>query len=191
MTPREQAYFNREYAWPKGKSSADPKRRHQLSIHAIWHDFQRRFYRTKFGRGWKKSKNGTLVRTKREYLVPDSYAPTHERFRWYGYDLMQRIEKWAAQFPHDVRVVGCDDSYHSGSDLVLIEHRTRDQYMGTTVVYLPQCSGDPPAQFFLYPGHRDDLVCALQSVRAASRPVERAQQATERRKRAFWARSRP
>ena len=116
--------------------------RDQSKIHVVFHDFVRRFI--------KKD----------------------EKFRWTGYDLILRVERWAKRWPNDVRIVGCDDSVFSGSDLVLIEHQDKREYMGTSVVYIPQ-NGVliEPAQFFLYPSAGKHLINMLRDIRRAS--VER------------------
>jgi hypothetical protein len=84
--------------------------------------------------------------------------------RWTGYKLIEKVEKWATKFPRDVRIVGVDDDYFTSSCLVLIEHQTEHHYMGTTAVFIPQCTGEPPTRFFLYPDRRNQLRSALQAI---------------------------
>jgi len=57
--------------------------------------------------------------------------------------------------------VRVDDGAHCGSDLMCIMHQCRYQFMGMSVVFIPQCTGEPPTQFFLYPGHLDGLLDML------------------------------
>lgn len=81
-------------------------------------------------------------------------------------DWENRLTTLIERYPNHVQHVGCDDSYHSSSDLILVEHATqaaadRPKYMGTTVLYIPQCSGEKPIHFFLYPGHKMALMKAL------------------------------
>ena len=121
------------------------------ALHKVWHEFQRRFYTPK---------------TPREY-------------RWKGYDLMLRVEKWAEKYPEDVRIVRIDDAAFAGSILVLVEHRTPLKYMGTTAVCIPQCTGEDPLEFFLYPDDRDGLLKALLAIQAASRPIAIRQRKAE------------
>lgn len=67
--------------------------------------------------------------------------------------MIEAVEAWAEQHPEHVHIVACDDSSFMTSDLVMIECRDGDQqWMGTSVYYLPQCA-DEVAWFFLYPGH--------------------------------------
>lgn len=131
--------------------------RREDDVHHVWHDFMRRFME-KDG-GW----------------------------RYGGYDLMERAGRWAEKFPDDVRIVRCDDASHAGSDLVLIEHRAKNDYMGTTAVFIPQCAGGSPAQFFLYPDHLDDLLRALREIQRAAVPVKKRQRAAEAESRRWWA----
>jgi hypothetical protein len=90
-------------------------------------------------------------------------------FKYKGYDLMQRVERWAKRWSHDVQLVHCDDDYHAGSLLVLIQHQQPHDYMGCTVVFIPQCTGEAPIRFFLYNDDRDSLIKALDVVRKQAR----------------------
>ena len=100
-----------------------------MSIHKVWHDFRKRFM-----------KKGSIT-----------------EFKWSGYDLILRVERWAKKYPDDVRICSVDDSHFCGSYLVLIESKNKNtqpvyepfRYMGTNVVFIPQCSGESPIQFFL------------------------------------------
>jgi hypothetical protein len=67
-----------------------------------------------------------------------------------GYAAMEAVKKWATKHP-TVRMVRVDDSFHANSDLIFIPHETKRKYMGTTVVFIPQCTGEEPIEFFLYP----------------------------------------
>jgi hypothetical protein len=120
------------------------------NIHTVWHEFARRF----------KHKDGFA-------------------YRWIGYDLMMRVEKWAAKYPKDVEIASIDDSYFTSSVLVLIEHKTARSYMGTTVVVIPQCSGESPLEFFLYPCDRQGLLKALRKIAAVSKRIEKLQRKDE------------
>lgn len=95
------------------------------------------------------------------------------RWRWTSNALTGRIDRWALKYPQDVRTVRVDDSYHAGSNLYLIEHKEKDRYMGTTVVFVPQCSGETPITFFLYPSHRAGLLRALQGIAKVAKVVQR------------------
>jgi hypothetical protein len=114
------------------------------TIATVWRDFAKRF----------KSKDG------------DSY-------RLVGWDLMCAVEKWRTKWPNDVRQVRIDDSHFCSSDLILVEHKAPNEYMGTTVVVVPQCSGESPLEFFMYPFHLNGLLNALQAIKKAAKPVEK------------------
>mgnify|MGYP001585093385 CR=1 FL=1 len=74
-------------------------------IHRVWHSFAKEFMEDYF------------------------------KFKYQGYDMMKRVAKWARTQPKGfVHIVYCDDSYHASSNLVLIEHKRSDKYMGTSVV---------------------------------------------------------
>ena len=81
-----------------------------------------------------------------------------------GFDAIEEAEKIANKYKGHVQYVGCDDDVHASSALLLVDHESNDKYMGTSVIYLPQCEGTR-ATFFLYPGDRDELMTALEVVR--------------------------
>lgn len=80
-----------------------------------------------------------------------------------GYDAMKIADKFAAKHPDVVRVAHVDDNHFSSSSLVLVAHEDpEDHFMGTSATYIAQCSGETPIEFFLYPGHVEGLIRALQ-----------------------------
>jgi hypothetical protein len=107
----------------------------RLEVHKISHDFQKKF---------KKHDEST----------------GRCGFKWKGWQLMEKVRKWAKKYP-SVMIVRCDDDYFAGSDLVLIPHENDYSYMGTSVNYIPQCTGEEAITFFLYPHHRHGLAGAL------------------------------
>lgn len=104
----------------------------EKDVHAVWHDFVRRF-RPGDDRKWKDV----------------------------GYSLMEKVRRWASKYPDDVRLSHVDDEFFSNSMFILVEHQAEAQYMGTSVVYIPQCTGENPIVFFLYPGDRKQLISEL------------------------------
>lgn len=110
------------------------------NVHHIWHDFQ-----SKFIKGYD--------------------------FKWTGHELRCRVAKWAEKYPA-VQIVACDDAVHAGSDLVIIPHisQCKKEWFGVSVVFIPQCTGEPPTKFFLYDGHRSDLLKALKSIKPKIKP---------------------
>jgi hypothetical protein len=81
-----------------------------------------------------------------------------------GYEAIEEAEKLAKKYKGRVQYVGCDDDAHASSALLLVDHENDKAYMGTSVIYLPQCRGTK-ATFFLYPNDRDALATALEIVR--------------------------
>lgn len=93
--------------------------------------------------------------------------------KYHNFDLRIRMEKWSKKYPDNVKVVHCDDSLHMGSRLFLVEHKTKDHYMGTTMIYVPQAGHESVS--FLYPSHRDELITALVSIKNVSKIVKKAE----------------
>jgi hypothetical protein len=120
----------------------------------------------------KPSVHKTWYEFQRHFKKDDAY-------RFTGYDLMVRVEKWARKHPHEVRCLSIDDSAFASSTLLLVEHRHTREYMGTTAVVIPQCTGEKPIEFFMYPSHRDEIIAALVSIRAAARTPTKRQRMDE------------
>lgn len=104
--------------------------KHSMEMHAVYHKFVKKFKIFTANEGGK--------------------------WRWEGYTMMRMIENYIKR-NKEIKLAWCDDSTHCGSCLVLIPHKSRSEYWGTTVVYIPQY-GDKPVQLFLYPGHLDGLM---------------------------------
>ena len=104
------------------------------NIHSIWYDFCLNF---------KNQDNKYILK---------------------GYDLMQTVENWAKRYPEDIFIVNCDDALHTNSMLVFIEHSNKANYMGTTVVYIPQCTDEEAIEFFLYPENKKYLISVLKKL---------------------------
>lgn len=130
------------------------------NVHHVFHEFSHKFSPyVPTGETYKDWKGKVCPRME-------------EKWKWTGYDLMERVAQWAKKYPKFVTITRCDDDYHSGSNLVLIEHRKlsgKDRYMGTSVIYIPQCNGDKPTRLFLYPSHHDELIRALGKTRTRNK----------------------
>lgn len=148
MTKEEQRY----YKWAFKQSSKE------IGIcHKPWHDFQKYFF--------KRERRETEIcgKTIKHWAYTD--------WKWSGYELMQRVRRYASRHP-EIVISGCDDEYHMNSDLVLIPHRfpknafsdDAGSYWGTTVLFLSQ-DAKQPTHFFLYPGHESGLLSALKQVK--------------------------
>jgi len=83
-------------------------------------------------------------------------------WKYKSYDLMTRVRKWAKEWPKDVIVCRIDDSHNANSDLVFVLHRVGRRLWGTTCYTITQCDGQPPNEWFMYPGHRAGIQKALQ-----------------------------
>ena len=99
-----------------------------------------------------------------------------------GYDRMLLGREWAKKHPKRFFVAGVDDAHFCSSDLLFFTHEVPaligkssateygedDGWMGISVEYVPQCTGEKPARFFLYPGHVDGLIDTLVALRKKS-----------------------
>lgn len=81
-------------------------------------------------------------------------------WKYKGYDLIERVAKWAFKHP-EVRTVRVDDAAHANSDLVFVPHQSKRKVMGISVVFIPQCTGEDPIRFFLYPSGFSRLFMTL------------------------------
>jgi len=78
-----------------------------------------------------------------------------------GYEFMEWMQCFSKRNPAVLRV-GVDDDCHAGSDVYLIPHESRYELWGVTVLYIPQCTGEKPIRFFLYPNHLRAMMKALE-----------------------------
>lgn len=68
--------------------------------------------------------------------------------RLVGYEVIENIERYVKRYCKDIKIVYCDDSYYSGSIILLIPHVNH----GITVMFIPQCTS-VQNELFLYDGH--------------------------------------
>lgn len=80
--------------------------------------------------------------------------------RLVGHEVIEKIEKYAARYCKDIKVVRCDDSTYAGSSLILVPHPKH----GITIVFIPQCTSIQN-QFFLYENHYKALTKALREMK--------------------------
>lgn len=97
----------------------------------------------------------------------------HVGFKWGGWELMMRLEKFAGRHK-EVVILQCDDHYHASSTICLIPHVSKKEFWGTTVVIAPQMGIFPATEFFLYPDEADALAKALGAGFREHRAKERA-----------------
>lgn len=100
--------------------------------------------------------NGLPGKPKKVYLH-------REEWKAKGYKAIQAAEKFVSKTPgtYEVR---CDDDIFAGSSLIVIPHETRKKYMGASVTYIPQCTGENPTTLFLYPHHVNHLMKVLKKL---------------------------
>ena len=110
-------------------------------VHRVWHEFIK------------------------EFMLEE-----RDEFALTGWELMEKVEEWALKWPEDVRITRCDDNMFMSSLIVLIDHKTPTQFMGTTMVTIPQM-GSQPQVMFLYPGHREGLREKLREISAAQAAI--------------------
>jgi hypothetical protein len=96
-----------------------------------------------------------------------------------GYEAMGVMDRLAAKNPKRVLTVGVDDSHYSSSSLTFVTHeaasdggdpfnprqKSEPVWHGVSVYYIPQCTGEDPIQFFLYPRDLDGVLKALQTLK--------------------------
>lgn len=101
-----------------------------------------------------------------------SHAFTRATEEMSGYPMMTAARRWADKHPERVMVSRVDDDFHAGSLLAFITHEVpkgpKKTWFGVSVHYIPQCTGEKPIRFFLYPGHVDELIDTLQKIRKKS-----------------------
>jgi hypothetical protein len=139
-------------------------------LHGLAWKYQKEFYlfeeHTMDDIKWKaeqaRVKRLNKASKKKIFKAHRSYQ-VHKGFKWTGYELMLRFDKFAKKHP-EVTICGCDDSFHACSSIVLIPHRTKETLWGVTVVIVPQMGPFPPTEVFLYPSHSEGLLEALQLI---------------------------
>jgi len=135
------------------------------AIHGLGWSFQKAFYRYKKVRLSPKDyaqsvKTYNIICKGKRKKNLSRYRLYRDGWKFSGYEMMRQVEKFAKKHP-EVVICHCDDSYHAGSMVAFIPHRAKEEYWGTTVVSIPQCTGEPPLEMFFYPGHALEIEKAL------------------------------
>jgi hypothetical protein len=122
----------------------------------------------------KKNKRPKLDPERRQHWVNDDFRRTfkvsnerdtgRESWKYLGWELQEKIDKWAQKYPEDVAITGIDDTSFTSSDVVMVLHRVGKRVWGTTVYVVTQCDGQTPIEFFMYPNHRAQLQEALEAM---------------------------
>ena len=144
------------------KRKPDPYRDPSMRLHKVWHKFtdmlednDRYTKPAQVFSHFKTFKNGktkTITRYGREL----------DFTKLVGYELMCEVRKYM-QKNKEIQMVAVDDDHHAGSQLLLIPHERKDYFMGTTVMFIPQCTSTQNT-FFLYTDALDELIKKLQEI---------------------------
>ena len=115
-----------------------------------------------------------------------------------GYERMKADERWAKKYPEQISISYVDDAFFAGSHLVFVTHETqaavdidgstKPSWMGVSVYYVPQCTGEKPIHFFLYPTAVEDLIDELKKIK--KRQETYAEVRRDRRRDRRWRRTR-
>lgn len=132
----------------------------------------------------KQSFDGDVHRTIHDFSA--KFIGQNHEYKWTGWDLIQRVERWAEN-KKDVYTSSCDDEVFSSSMIVYIDHRSKKAYMGTTVIFIPQNSGSI-SQLFLYPGHLNEMIDVLTKIKKDSRPIMKAEKKSRTERHRQWLR---
>lgn len=132
----------------------------------------------------KKIRADWVQNERRQKLMHVAWRPIQKVLKDFGSptdqdtkaQLTSKLDRLAQKFPEYVEYVRTDDDYHCGSDLYFVSHKYDDKkigkgYWGTTVIFIAQCSPDPPVRFFLYPNHMAGLLDAVKKLYAAERKL--------------------
>jgi len=171
------------------KEQAKKDEKHTKDIHSLGWAYQREFYK------WVKAKLSPKQCKQQKSLFASmnksmpkgrkfkatKFETYHSGFKYKGYEMMKRMEAFAKKHP-DVVICGSDDSFHAGSMVAFIPHRALTEYWGTTVVIIPQCTGEPALEMFFYPGHAIEIEKAIHGFNREFREKRRF----ERRENRYW-----
>lgn len=108
-------------------------------------------------------------------VLKDFGSPTDQETKG---KLSAKLERLMEKYPDYIRYSNVDDDYHTGSDIFFVSHKYDDKvlgtgYWGTTVIYIAQCSPDPPVSFFCYPGHMSTLRKNVETLDSEARKMNR------------------
>ncbi len=131
--------------------------------HKVWHKFSNWLIKT-YGKDlhgkWEyikfKDAKGKQIKLKHR-----SFNELELSRRLAGYEVMCKVKKYVNRYCPEIKIINCDDSVYSGSDILLIPHPAH----GITIIFIPQCTA-VQNQFFLYKGHYTMLMKELRSMKS-------------------------
>lgn len=132
-----------------------------LAPHKVWHKFSAWTVKT-FGKdlhGEWQYLEVTSSDGKKSKIKYRSFNDLELSRRLVGYEAMCKVEKFIKRCCPEIKIIHCDDSVYSGSDILLIPHPSH----GITIIFIPQCT-TIQNQFFLYKNHHKELVKALREM---------------------------
>jgi hypothetical protein len=98
-----------------------------------------------------------------KFTWADPKKSSGSKWRLQGWNFIEAIESYIAHCP-TMELVGCDDSYHASSRILVVHHELPDYYWGTTFLYIPQCTGEPPIEFFFYDNHASEFLSVMKAI---------------------------
>jgi hypothetical protein len=128
-----------------------------MMSHKTWHQFYR-FLQRNFGKDCWGKQYFQKFGDKKIKIKP--FDEVKMMGNMVGYEAMVKVERYCKRYLPEIQCIYCDDSYYSGSLLVLVPHKNH----GITVIYIPQNSRITN-QLFLYPSHHSDLVHTLERMK--------------------------
>ena len=97
---------------------------------------------------------------KKKKLKYRSFNENEFNKRLVGYEVIENVERYIKRYCKEIKIVYCDDSYHSGSIILLIPHINH----GITTMFIPQCTSIQNS-FFLYGNHFNFLIKELEKMK--------------------------
>jgi hypothetical protein len=80
-----------------------------------------------------------------------------------GSDLIDKMDRFVKKHP-SIIATGVDDDHFCNSAVYYIPHENESEIWGVTVLYIPQCTGEKPISFFLYPDHLRGQIYAINEI---------------------------
>jgi hypothetical protein len=105
---------------------------------------------------WEKVSKKIIVPNGCRPRTPTNYKSL---FTKEGYHLMEYM-RWLQRTNPELISARCDDRHFMNSDLWFIPHEADGEFMGVTMLVVPQCN-DEPLKMFLYPAHINGLIEVL------------------------------
>jgi len=131
-------------------------------IHRVYHQFNKWLIKT-YGEdlyGEWVINSITMTNGRKKKLKYRSFSENEFNRRLVGYEVIDNVENYIKRYCKEIKIVHCDDSYHSGSIILLIPHINH----GITTMFIPQCTSIQNS-FFLYGNHYDDLIKGLEELK--------------------------